>query len=113
MSSAAQPFGFLGFTSSPNPGAKGHRPLDSANIDDCSRCSLKFGMPSDISLKARACITAEYAKLCSVVGLHPLPLDIYVHEKNSNELTPSKTKRGNATPLYVETIIVLPVADLA
>jgi hypothetical protein len=56
-------------------------------------------------------IRREYAQICDACGLKPLPLDAYVYVSGSNSKTELRTKLGNATPLYGETLIVLPIVD--
>jgi len=62
-------------------------------------------------------IRAEYQRLCNVLGLTPVPLDIYIYVSNPDTDAETATAFGtslrNATPCYSGTkrIIILPMCD--
>jgi hypothetical protein len=54
-------------------------------------------------------VESDYQSLCRVIGIKPVPLDVYEFSANSEERTPLGTPLKNATPLYDSRIVVIPV----
>jgi len=54
-------------------------------------------------------IQQDYEKLCKILNIKPVPLDIYIFIWGSQDKTDLETPIGNGTPIYDQVKIVLPL----
>src|SRR6266571_2720646 len=52
---------------------------------------------------------SDYKHLCQLLGLSPVPIDVFLPSKESTNRTPLGTPMNNFTPLYDSEKVVLPV----